>query len=120
MRVYERPDVAIGDALLAHLRERRLLLVLDNGEHMLSACRELVSAVVSRCDRVRILCTSRQRLGVAGEAIVVLSALEVPAPATELSIAGLSDVEALRLLVDRALAVAPDFCSERREPWGSE
>jgi predicted ATPase/DNA-binding CsgD family transcriptional regulator len=109
LRVYERPDFAIEDALVAHLRARRLLLVLDNCEHLLGACGELVSAVVSRCERVRILCTSRQRLGVAGEAIVVLSALEVPAAATQLSADGLADVEALRLLVDRAVAVAPDF-----------
>jgi predicted ATPase/DNA-binding CsgD family transcriptional regulator len=109
LRVYERPDVAIEDALVAHLKERRELLVLDNCEHLLSACRQLVSAVVSRCDRVRILCTSRQRLGVAGEAIVAVSALEVPAVAAKLPIAGLAEVEALRLLVDRAVAAAPDF-----------
>jgi predicted ATPase len=100
---------AIEDALVAHLRERRLLVVLDNCEHLLDACRQLVSAVVSRCDRVRILCTSRQRLGIAGEAVVALSALEVPALATKLPIAGLAEVEALRLLVDRAVAVALDF-----------
>jgi predicted ATPase len=109
MRVYERADVAIEDALVAHLQERRLLLVLDNCEHLLGVCRELVESIVSRCDRVRILCTSRQRLGIPGEAIVVLSALELPATAEQLSIGGLADVEALRLLVDRALAVAPDF-----------
>jgi predicted ATPase/DNA-binding CsgD family transcriptional regulator len=109
LRVYERPDVAIEDALVAHLRERRVLLVLDNCEHLLGACRQLVSGVVSRCDRVRILCTSRQRLGVAGEAIVAVSALEVPAPAGRMPTAGLAEVEALRLLVDRAVAVAPDF-----------
>jgi predicted ATPase/DNA-binding CsgD family transcriptional regulator len=109
LRVYERPDDRIEDALVAHLRERRLLVVLDNCEHLLGACRELVVALVSRCDRVRILCTSRQRLGIRGESVVALSALEVPAAAMELSIDGLADVDAVRLLVDRAVAVAPDF-----------
>jgi predicted ATPase len=47
MSVYDRPDVAIEDALQAHLKERRLLLVLDNCEHLLTACRELVSTLVS-------------------------------------------------------------------------
>src|SRR4051794_37389677 len=79
MRLQERPNEAIEDALIAHLRERRLLVVLDNCEHLLDACRRLVASVVSECERVRILCTSRERLDVPGEAVVVLSALDVPA-----------------------------------------
>jgi non-specific serine/threonine protein kinase len=108
-RVQERRNDTIEAALMAHFRERRLLLVLDNCEHLLGACRRLVASVVSECERVRILCTSRQRLGVPGEAVVVLSALDVPTHTEKLSVAGLGEVEALRLLVDRAVAVAPDF-----------
>jgi predicted ATPase/DNA-binding CsgD family transcriptional regulator len=116
MSVQERRDGAIDDALLAYLRERRLLLVLDNCEHLLDACQRLVSSVVSNCERTRILCTSRERLGVPGEAVVLLSALDVPADQERVPIAALADVEALRLLVDRAVAVAPDFAltSENR------
>src|SRR3954469_22590113 len=62
MRVHERPDEAIENALIDHLRERRLLVVLDNCEHLLDACRGLVASVVSECERVRILFTSRARL----------------------------------------------------------
>jgi predicted ATPase/DNA-binding CsgD family transcriptional regulator len=109
MRLQERPGEGIEDALLAHLRERRLLLVLDNCEHLLAACRGLVAWLVSECERVRIVCTSRERLELPGEALVVLSPLKVPADGERLSVAGLADVEALRLLVDRAVAVAPDF-----------
>jgi predicted ATPase/DNA-binding CsgD family transcriptional regulator len=109
LSVHERPDDGIHDALLAHLRGRRLLLVLDNCEHLLKACQELVAALVSGCADVRILCTSRERLGVPGEATVVLSALELPAIDARLPVAGLAQVEALRLLADRAVAVAPDF-----------
>ena len=109
MRVQERRDGAIEDALMAHLRERRLLVVLDNCEHLLDACRRWVASVVSECERVRILCTSRERLDVPGEAVVAVSALDVPADGDQVSVAGLAEVEALRLLVDRAVAVAPDF-----------
>ncbi len=109
MRVQERRDGAIEDALMAHLRERRLLVVLDNCEHLLDACRRLVASVVSECESVRILCTSRERLDVPGEAVVAVSALDVPADGDQVSVAGLAEVEALRLLVDRAVAVAPDF-----------
>jgi predicted ATPase/DNA-binding CsgD family transcriptional regulator len=107
--VYERPEDSIRDALVAHLRDRRLLVVMDNCEHLLPACRELVTALVSACDGVRVLCTSRERLGVPGEATVVLSALELPAIDAPVLLAGLAEVEALRLLADRAVAVAPDF-----------
>jgi predicted ATPase/DNA-binding CsgD family transcriptional regulator len=110
LRVQERRDAGgIENALLAHLRDRRLLLVLDNCEHLIDACRQLVASVASECERVRILCTSRERLGVAGEAVVVLSALDVPANGEGLSVDRLAGVEALRLLVERAVAVAPDF-----------
>lgn len=94
LRVQERSDDAIEDAVRAHLAERRVLIVLDNCEHVLRACRQLVSSVVSGCERVRVLSTSRERLNVPGEALVVLSQL---------------DGDALTLLVDRAVAVAPDF-----------
>jgi predicted ATPase/DNA-binding CsgD family transcriptional regulator len=107
--VYDRPEGSISDVLVDHLRDRRLLVVLDNCEHLLAVCRELVTALVSGCAGVRVLCTSRERLGVAGEATVVLSALEVPAIDAPVVLAGLAEVEALRLLADRAVAVAPGF-----------
>jgi predicted ATPase/DNA-binding CsgD family transcriptional regulator len=109
MRVQERMGDAIDEALMAHMRERRLLLVLDNCEHLLDACRQLVASVATQCERARVLCTSRERLEVPGEAVVVLSALDVPANGEHLPVAALADVEALKLLVDRAVAVAPDF-----------
>ena len=106
LRVQERRGEAIEDAVIAHLGEQRVLLVLDNCEHVVDACRRLVAAVVSRCERVRVLSTSRERLDVPGEAVVALSALEVPADAEAV---GIAEMDALRLLVDRAVAVAPGF-----------
>jgi predicted ATPase/DNA-binding CsgD family transcriptional regulator len=109
LEVYERSDVGIDDALLDHLRRLRLLLILDNCDTLLDACRELVGSIVSRCQGVRVLCTSRQRLGVPGEAVVAVAPLRVPAAAEPVSLAEVADAEALRLLVDRARAVAPSF-----------
>jgi predicted ATPase/DNA-binding CsgD family transcriptional regulator len=109
MSVYDRPGESIQDALIAHLRERRLLVVLDNCEHLVDACRELVTSLVSGCAGLRVLCTSRERLGIPGEATVVLSGLELPAAGERLPVTALADVAALRLLADRAVAVAPDF-----------
>jgi predicted ATPase/DNA-binding CsgD family transcriptional regulator len=109
MSVHEQPDHGIQDTLVDHLRDRRALLVLDNCERLLEACRDLVTSLVLACDGVRVLCTSRERLGVAGEATVVLSALELPAIDAPVLVAGAAEVEALRLLAERAVAVAPGF-----------
>jgi predicted ATPase/DNA-binding CsgD family transcriptional regulator len=106
LRVQERRGEAIEDAVVAHLGGRRALLVLDNCEHLVDACRRLVATVVSRCERVRVLATSRERLDAPGEAVVALSALAVPADGQD---EGAADADALRLLVDRAAAVAPGF-----------
>jgi predicted ATPase/DNA-binding CsgD family transcriptional regulator len=118
LRVSERPGAAIEDALLGHLRERRVLLLLDACMGTLDACSELVSAIVSRCPDVRFVCTSRQRLAVPGETALLVSPLEVPAAAEQLPVSALADTDALRLLVDRARGVAPDFelTEENREP----
>src|SRR5262249_60187157 len=69
----------------------------------------LGASVVSGCEEVRVLCTSRQRLGVEGEAVVAVPPLGVPAAGEAISLAAVADAEALRLLVDRARAVAPNF-----------
>lgn len=107
--VYERGDAGIEEAVLDHLRERRMLLVFDNCDSFLEACRELTASIVSRCSGVRVLCTSRQRLGVEGEAVVAVAPLGLPAATERVSLAAVADAEALRLLVDRAQAVAPTF-----------
>jgi predicted ATPase/DNA-binding CsgD family transcriptional regulator len=69
----------------------------------------LVEAIVSGGESVRVLCTSRQRLGVAGESIVIVSPLGIPDPANHATVATLRDADAISLLVERAQAVAPDF-----------
>jgi non-specific serine/threonine protein kinase len=106
--VYEQPNVPIADTVLAHLRARKLLLVLDNCEGLLDACRALVSSVVSEGDGVRVLCTSRRRLAAAGETVLMLPPLELAA-AEQASLTALGEIEAIKLLVDRASSVAPGF-----------
>ena len=109
MGVQERVDGPIAEALIAHLSERRALVLLDNCEHLLDACRALVTSLLSACPRVRVVCTSRERLDVPGEAIVAVSGLRLPGGTDPSPMGGLADAEALRLLIDRTVAVAPDF-----------
>jgi non-specific serine/threonine protein kinase len=99
----------LTDALTDFLRPRATLLLLDNCEHLIAACAALVSQVLRACPRVRILATSREGLGIAGERAWRVPSLSLPdvklgVPA---DLAARSD--AVRFFVDRAQTVAPHF-----------
>ncbi|MGW6022054.1 BTAD domain-containing putative transcriptional regulator [Streptomyces sp. NPDC055099] len=93
--------------LVEHLRERRLLLVLDNCEHVAEAAGHLVGTLLRSAPGLRVLATSRQALRVPGEYLLPVPPLAVPqdrgAPPA------LTRCEAVRLLADRAEACAPHF-----------
>jgi predicted ATPase/DNA-binding CsgD family transcriptional regulator len=88
------------------LGTRRMLVVLDNCEHVRDACAVLVDALLSDCPRLRVLATSRRPLDVVGEVHFVVPPLPITA-APELPSSAPSD--AVDLLVERARAVSPDF-----------
>ena len=88
------------------LRERRLLLVLDNCEHLLGACAVLSTDLLQSCPGLTVLATSRQALGMAGEVVRQVLPLPVPGVAGPASPDGNA---AVRLFVDRATAAAPGF-----------
>src|SRR5215212_11408654 len=67
LKVREQPGRPIFDTLLRALRDKRLLLVLDNCEHLINAAARLVEKLLSSCAGLSILATSREPLGVAGE-----------------------------------------------------
>src|SRR6266853_5325213 len=67
LEVKEQPTRPVIETLSDHLASRKLLLVLDNVEHLLEGCVQFVDLIVSRCSDVAILVTSRERLGMAGE-----------------------------------------------------
>ncbi|MEU4231463.1 BTAD domain-containing putative transcriptional regulator [Nonomuraea sp. NPDC026600] len=102
----ERAREPVG-RLAEALRERRLLIVLDNCEHLIDACAELAEAVVSRCPQVRVLATSREPLAIGGEVLHTVAPLRVPSPGTDFATA--SGFPVLRLFADRAAAVRPGF-----------
>jgi predicted ATPase/DNA-binding CsgD family transcriptional regulator len=86
------------DGLAQHLGDRRLLVLLDNCEHLLDACAVLVDSLLRSCPRLQVLATSRQSLGISGEAVFRVPPLSVPDQ-------GSVDGEAVELLVDRAASV---------------
>jgi predicted ATPase/DNA-binding SARP family transcriptional activator len=97
-----------------HLRHKRLLLVLDNCEHLLEASAQAVAHLLTECGEVRVLATSREALGITGETVWRVPALAVPdvehlpqGPATLVRV--LTGYESVQLFVERAEAVQKSF-----------
>ena len=105
LRVREQPGRPLLEVLSDHLVGKRLLLVFDNCEHMIDACAELAATLLSACPELRMLCTSREALGISGEIVWSVPLLTVPEPGQTVGLAELSGYEAVRLLVDRTTAV---------------
>lgn len=98
------------DALSEYLASRRLLLVLDNCEHLVQECADLVNALLRKAPRLRILITSRQVLGSEGEHVVTIPPLPVPESAAEMfSMEPAQDCASVELFAERAAELAPGF-----------
>jgi predicted ATPase/DNA-binding SARP family transcriptional activator len=106
----------VTEALLEHLKDRRVLLLLDNFEQVLGAA-DLVTRLLSGAPSVKVLATSRAPLRVRGEQVVPLKPLRVADPGASMSSQQLSRVEAVTLFGQRASAAAPDFAlTEQNAP----
>ena len=96
-------------SLADYLQARRVLLVLDQCEHLADACAVLADALLRSCPGLRILATSRHVLGVAGEVTVPVPPMPVPAIDDPNEPGELLRFEAVRLFAERAAAVLPGF-----------
>jgi non-specific serine/threonine protein kinase len=105
----EQPARPVLETLSDHLRSKRLMLVLDNAEHLLEACVQFVHLVLRRSPGVAILVTSRERLGIAGELTYRVPSLTVPGPRDNVAPDTLLAYEGVRLFVERARLLRPDF-----------
>lgn len=115
--VREEPGRKLLDTLADFLRPKSLLLVLDNCEHLLAACAELVMSLLQKCPQVRVLASSREGLGVPGEQIYQLPPFALPDPERLPPLAELVQHEAIRLFTERALLSQPRFVlSEESAP----
>jgi predicted ATPase/DNA-binding CsgD family transcriptional regulator len=91
------------------LADRRALLVLDGCERVVPVVADAVVRLREACPELRIVATSRQRLGVSGEAVVLVPPLTTPDPATPHTADALTHIEAVALFVDRARLASSDF-----------
>ncbi|HEU5299707.1 MAG TPA: adenylate/guanylate cyclase domain-containing protein [bacterium] len=97
------------ETLLDYLRLKSLLIVLDNCEHLLAGCAGLADLVLQRCPHVRLLATSREGLGITGEAIYPVAPLSLPDSQSVPPAESLIQYEATRLFIERATAAHPGF-----------
>ncbi|WP_027502349.1 protein kinase domain-containing protein [Rhodococcus sp. UNC363MFTsu5.1] len=95
--------------LAEFLEPRQTLLVLDNCEQVIGAVAELAEALLKYCPGLRILATSREALGIRGEATLRVPPLSAPAPDGQLDLAALPGYDAVTLFAERAVAVLPEF-----------
>jgi len=105
----ESADAPLITVLTNYFRAKELLLVLDNCEHLIEVCAQLAEALLSACPKLQILTTSREALGLTGEVAWYVPSLESPDPQNMPPLASLPQYDAIRLLTERAQAVAPQW-----------
>ena len=105
----ESPGKSFPQLLAEYLGARRVLLVLDNAEHLLDACAHMVETVLSLCPGVTILVSSRALLGLIGELTYRVPSLTIPDPRLASTPARLEQCDAVRLFVERVQLHRPNF-----------
>jgi predicted ATPase/class 3 adenylate cyclase len=97
------------DMLCDYLREKEALLILDNCEHLVDACARMVDRLLHTAPKLRILASSREALGIAGEVSYRVPSLELPDIKQLPSLESISQYEGVKLFIDRAQAAQPTF-----------
>ncbi len=92
-----------------YLLDKRLLLILDNCEHLLDSCADLAGTLLRHASELRILTTSRQPLGIAGEQLFAVGSLSIPEANSDPTPEHVAQYDAVRLFTDRACAMVPGF-----------
>jgi non-specific serine/threonine protein kinase len=107
----EEAGRALLSTLTDHVHGKKILLLLDNCEHLIKACAQLAEALLHACPNVYILATSREVLGVAGEISFLVPSLLSPDPAQAIQVDTLSNYESVQLFMDRAMTSMPGFAA---------
>ena len=105
----DEPQRPVIDMLCDYLRGKQLLLILDNCEHLVEACAQLADTLLHACPQIRILASSREALGIAGETSYLVPSLELPDMQNLPTVEVLSQCEAIRLFSERASAATQNF-----------
>ena len=107
--VREIPNHSLVETLIEQLHSKEILLVLDNCEHLIVACAQLADRLLSGCQKLRILTTSREALDILGEMAWPVPSLSLPDAQEAIAIRSLNKYEGVRLFIERAKVIQPDF-----------
>ncbi|MBI5652282.1 MAG: hypothetical protein HZC40_17840 [Chloroflexi bacterium] len=105
----EPAGIPLTTMLVNFLRAKKLLLIVDNCEHLLDACAQLIGTLMSACPTLHIVATSREILNISGEVAWRVPSLALPAPAPVPPLAQLREYDAIQLFDERARAVARNW-----------
>lgn len=108
-RLPEQAGFSETDLLLNFLRDRDLLLLLDNCEHLLNACTALVDLLLNACPSLHILITSRVRLNLPGEVTYYVPSLNTPDHSQSVPLTEIAQYDAVQLFVERSASYSPGF-----------
>ena len=97
------------ETLIDYLRSKTLLLILDNCEHLIEACAQISESLLHACPKLKILASSREALGIAGEVPYRVPSLGIPDSHHLPPFEKLLEVESIRLFIERAVTARPDF-----------
>jgi len=103
------PSLSITDLLINYFRSRTALVIFDNCEHLIESCAQLINSLLTSCENLSILATSREALRVSGEVPYRVPSLEIPKPDIQFPIDELSNMESVRLFTERAAVASPEF-----------
>ncbi len=109
LNLREESGSPLLQSILGFLRDKTALLIFDNCEHLVDACARLVDQLLRVCSGIKVLVTSREMLGVIGESVLRVPSLTMPTELRSLAPQTLLRYEAVRLFVERAAAVRPEF-----------
>jgi predicted ATPase/class 3 adenylate cyclase len=109
LNIREVTGEPIVDTIVAGIKLKKMLLVLDNCEHLLDAVATIAGRVLRECPDVKMMATSREAIGIAGERIYRLPSLGVPDRKRQHTVQSLADYESVRLFAERAVFAKADF-----------
>jgi predicted ATPase/class 3 adenylate cyclase len=114
LQVKEEPDSPLLQTISSYLKDKRLLLLLDNCEHCMEACSELTHELLQSSPELRILATSREGLKTPGEVTWTVPSLTLPDPENIPELQQLERFEAVKLFITRAVAIQSKFALSTR------
>src|SRR5215207_8772944 len=113
----ESGEISVTELLINYFRTRTALIIFDNCEHLIESCAQLVNLLLTSCQSLLVLATSREALRIPGEIPYRVPSLEIPKLDVDFAIDALASFESVRLFTERALIALPGFVIDFRNAY---